>query len=437
MGLASDRLFERAQALLPGGSTRTTIFFPPHPPYADRGEGAWVWDVDGERRLDVNNNYTSLIHGHSHPEIVASIREQAVRLIAASLPTELELELAEALVARSAAMHRVRFTNSGTEAVMMAIKAARAFTGRSRIAKAEGAYHGSFDAVEVSLDSGPQNWGGSPPARTAYCEGTPPSILEETVVLPFNEVDETLEILEGHAGELAAVIVDPAPTRMGLIGARKEFLAALRAFCDRSGCLLIFDEVISYRIAYGGAHRALDVRPDLVTLGKIVGGGLPVGVVAGDREVMGVFEQRNAKPRVPHGGTFNGNPMTMAAGVAAMRLFDARAIEELNRLGAFLETQLNEVFQRYGVVGEVVRQGSLLRTTLNDKPKVTYRGSYADPLQAAREEALFRALIGNGVLIGRNLVAALSTAMTETEVTYFAERFDAALVQARETWPRR
>lgn len=428
----SAELFDRASDVLPGGNTRTTIFYKPHPAYALRGEGAWLWDVDGNRSLDLNNNYTSLIHGHCHPDIVAEIQRQAAELIAVSMPTEGEVALAEALRLRSPVLERTRFTNSGSEAVMMAIKAARAFTGRSKIAKAEGAYHGSYDAAEVSLSSQPVNWGQDVPNRVPYCDGTPSATLDNTVVVPFNDVALSLAILEENAADLAAVLLDPIPGRIGLIRAQPAFLAAIRAFCDRTGTLLIFDEVISFRVAHGGAHTRLGVAPDMVTLGKIIGGGLPVGAVCGREAVMTVFEERQGRTQVPHGGTFNANPMTMAAGATAMRLFDQAACARLDDLSILAQDRLMKVFQRRGVEGDVLREGSLLKISLSAGPKETYRGAYPDPRQNAGEERLFRALLRNGLLIGRNLTAALSTPMTEVEIDYFVQQFELALIQSIE-----
>ncbi len=428
----SAELFERAVEVLPGGNTRTTIFYKPHPAYALRGEGAWLWDVDGNRSLDLNNNYTSLIHGHCHPQIVAEIQRQAAELIAVSMPTEREVALAEALRLRSPVLERTRFTNSGSEAVMMAIKAARAFTGRSKIAKAEGAYHGSYDAAEVSLSSQPANWGQSVPNQVPYCEGTPSAVLDNTVVVPFNDLEQSLAILEQNAADLAAVLLDPIPGRIGLIRAQPEYLAAIRAFCDRTGTLLILDEVISFRVAHGGAHTLLGARPDLVTLGKIIGGGLPVGAVSGREAVMAVFEERQGSTPVPHGGTFNANPMTMAAGVRAMDLFDEAACARLDALSILAEQRLTEVFRRRGIEGDVLRAGSLLKVSLSVRPKQTYRGAYPDSRQRAAEERLFHALLHNGLLIGRNLTAALSSPMTEVEIDYFAQQFETALIQSHD-----
>ena len=426
-GVASDEIYSRAAQVLPGGNTRTTIFLRPYPPYATRGEGAWIWDVDGVRRLDLNNNYTSLIHGHCHPEIVAAIQAQAGRLIAASLPTESEVELAEALAGRSSAFERIRFTNSGSEAVMMAIKAARGYTGRSKIAKAEGAYHGSYDAVEVSLDSGPANWGDGAPNRNPYCVGTPQAVLDNTVVIPFNETAESLTLLEASAADLAAIVLDPIPGRIGLIRATPEYLQMVRDFCDRTGCLLVMDEVISFRVAHAGAHSRLGVRPDLVTLGKTIGGGLPIGAVAGAQRFMAVFEETQGRARVPHGGTFNANPMSMTAGAVAMRLFDEAACDRLEKLSVLAGETLSEIMRRLGVAGEVLREGSLLKISLDGRPKRTYRGAYPGPERSRREDQLFRALLRNGILIGRNLTAALSTPMVEADIGYLGDRFEAAL----------
>lgn len=428
----SAELFERASEVLPGGNTRTTIFYKPHPAYALRGEGAWLWDVDGNRSLDLNNNYTSLIHGHCHPEIVDEIQRQAAELIAVSMPTEREVVLAEALRVRSSILERTRFTNSGSEAVMMAIKAARAFTGRSKIAKAEGAYHGSYDAAEVSLNSQPSNWGHGVPNRVPYCEGTPSAVLDNTVVVPFNDVSQSLAILEENAADLAAVLLDPIPGRIGLIRAQPEYIAAVRAFCDRNGALLIFDEVISFRVDHGGAHTMLGASPDMVTLGKIIGGGLPVGAVSGREEVMAVFEERQGCTPVPHGGTFNANPMTMAAGATAMRLFDEAACARLDGLSILAQQRLTEVLERQGIEGDILRAGSLLKVSLSAGPKETYRGAYPSSRQNAGEERLFHAFLRNGLLIGRNLTAALSTPMTDVEIDYFAQKFEVALIQSLE-----
>ncbi|HEY8449744.1 MAG TPA: aspartate aminotransferase family protein [Bacillota bacterium] len=412
----SAQLFRRAQRVLPGGNTRTTVLMDPYPLYAQEGHGCWVTDVDGVRRLDFINNYTSLIHGHAHPEIVRAVQRQVERGSAFALPTESEIELAEALSARVKTFERIRFTNSGTEAVMMAIKAARAYTGRSKIAKCEGCYHGAYDYVEVSLTSTPANWGEPDPQPTPYADGTPATVLGEVVVLPFNDAIVAERLLRRHGHELAAVIVDPMPNRAGLMPADPEFLATLRRLTREIGAVLILDEVITFRLGPGGAQGEFGVEPDLTTLGKIIGGGFPVGAVAGRAEVMRVFEPSSGRIPLPHGGTFNANPVTMAAGLAAMRLWTPDAIERLNHLGDLARRELTAVFQEAGVPGQVSGRGSLLRLHMTDRPLRDYRSAYPDEVARRRLEALFRHLLNDGILLSPTGLMALSTPMGEAEI---------------------
>src|SRR5512132_3750259 len=263
----SAALFARAQGVLPGGNSRTTVYMAPYPPYAATGEGCWISDVEGDRRLDCLNNYTALIHGHAHPAIVEAATRRLALGASFPMPTPEEIDLAALLCERLPSAERVRFQNSGSEAVMMAVKGARAFTGRPKIAKFEGAYHGSYDYVEVSLASTPGTWGPlAAPASTEYSRGTPAAVLHDVVVLPFNRLEHAVARIEREARDLAAVVVDPVPNRVGLMPARRDFLRALREVTDRHGIVLIFDEVISFRVGYRGAQGAFGVTPDVTTL---------------------------------------------------------------------------------------------------------------------------------------------------------------------------
>ncbi len=426
----SARLFQQAQEVLPGGNSRTTVFVPPYPPYAAEGHGCWIVDVDGDRRLDFLNNYTSLIHGHAHPVVSELAAARLGRGTAFPLPTAEEVELAALLVERLPAVEHVRFTNSGTEAVMVAIKAARAFTGRPKIAKFEGAYHGAYDYVEVSLASAPENWGPlGEPASVAYSRGTPPSVLHEVVVLPFNHAEAAVRRIEREAKELAAVILDPLPYRVGLIPATAEFLHAVREVTAAHGILLIFDEVISFRVGYEGAQGCFGVRPDLTTLGKIIGGGFPVGAVGGWADVMAVFDPRGGKPAVPHAGTFNANPVTMAAGLAAMRLLDRQAFRRLEELGDRLRDGIRTGFKQAGVPGSVTGLGSLFRIHPTERPLSDYRSARQDPAEAARLGSVVRFLLDHGVLLAPNGLGCLSTPMGEAEIETFLEVFETALLE--------
>ncbi|MEA2548192.1 MAG: glutamate-semialdehyde -aminomutase, partial [Chloroflexota bacterium] len=296
----SRALYERAIGSLPGGSTRTTVYSAPYPPYAAHGAGLALTDVDGNVYRDFLGNYTSLIHGHAHPAVVAAVEAQVRRGSAFAAPTETEVELAEELKRRVPSIERLRFTSSGTEATMFAIRAARAFTGRALIAKFDHSYHGTHDQVMA----------GSP--------GVPDAIGGLIVELPWGSPDAIEAALRGREAELAAIIVEPVQGAGGVRPPDQGFLEFLRAYCDRVGAVLIFDEIISFRIAPGGAQEVYGVRPDLTTLGKIIAGGYPLAAFGGRADVMAIFDARQARA-VSHGGTFNGNPVAAAAGLATLR----------------------------------------------------------------------------------------------------------------------
>ena len=423
------RLFHRARSVMPGGNSRTTVYMAPYPPYAAVGDGCWITDVEGDRRLDCLNNYTALIHGHAHPAIVEAATRRLAQGASFPMPTPEEIDLAALLCERLPSAERLRFTNSGSEAVMIAIKGARAFTGRPKIAKFEGAYHGSYDYAEVSLASTPESWGSlAAPASTAYSKGTPPAVLEDVVVLPFNHAEQAVARIEREAAHLAAVLVDPVPNRVGLVPARTDFLQALRDVTRAHGIVLIFDEVISFRVGYRGAQGALGVMPDMTTLGKIIGGGFPVGAVAGRADVMSVFDPtRGGPPAAPHGGTFNANPVTMAAGLAAMRLLTPEAYARLDDLGAKLRASLDDCFKQAGVPGRVTGLGSLFRLHPVDRELGDYRSTRATPAEAERLVRLVRRLMEHGVLMSITGLGCLSTPMGDAELEGLVETFASVL----------
>jgi glutamate-1-semialdehyde 2,1-aminomutase len=432
-GSRSAALFARAQGVLPGGNSRTTVYMAPYPPYAAAGEGCWITDVEGDRRLDCLNNYTALIHGHAHPAIVEAATRRLAQGASFPLPTPEEIELAALLCERVPSAERVRFTNSGSEAVMMAIKGARAFTGRPKIAKFEGAYHGSYDYAEVSLASTAETWGSlAAPASTAYSRGTPPAVLEDVVVLPFNHTEHAVARIEREARHLAAVLLDPVPNRVGLIPAQRDFLHAIREVTSAHGIVLIFDEVISFRLDYRGAQGTLGVTPDMTTLGKIIGGGFPVGAVAGRADLMAVFDPtRGGPPAAPHGGTFNANPVTMAAGLAAMRLLTPEAYARLADLGAKLRASLDDCFKQAGLPGRVTGMGSLFRLHPMDRELSDYRSTRATPAEAERLVRLVRRLMEHGVLMSVTGLGCLSTPMGDPELESLVETFAAVLETER------
>jgi len=280
-------LHEEALAVMPGGNSRTTTFFDPYPFAIQRGQGAHIWDADGIDRLDFNGNYTSLVLGHAPPDVIKAVQQAAEHGLSFPGPTEHEVRLAELLTRRVPSVQAIRFTNSGTEATMNAVRLARAFTGRPKIAKFEGAYHGTHDWVMVSVSGDAKATGSRRrPKAVAWSAGLPPAVLKHVVVLPWNDADACAEILEAEAGQLACLIVDPMMCNAGLLPPAEGFLTRLREITERHGIVLIFDEVISFRVAWGGAQELFGVRPDLTTLGKIIGGGLPVGAYGGRADLM-------------------------------------------------------------------------------------------------------------------------------------------------------
>ncbi len=409
-------MYDRALSSLPGGNTRTTVFMKPYPIYAARGEGCRVFDLDGNAFIDCINNFTSLIHGHAHPALIKAATDQLALGSAFGLPTQSEVELAELLAARLPSVDQLRFTNSGTEAVMMALKAARAFTGRPKIAKCEGAYHGSYDYAEVSLDPTPEQWGRNAPVSVAYAKGTPDNVLADVVAIPFNDAEAAVSLIREHGRELACVLVDPMPNRAGLVPADRAYVQALREVTREVGALLIFDEVITFRLGHAGAQGIWDIEPDLTTLGKIMGGGFPVGAVGGRKDVMAVFDPRSGKPALPHGGTFSANPVTMRAGIAAMELLDHAAFARLDAMGEAVRGGIDGAFRRHGIPGGTVGLGSLLKIHFTDRPVRDYRSAYLTDAEAQRQAIFNRGLLNRGVLAAGYGLMALSTPMLDADI---------------------
>jgi glutamate-1-semialdehyde 2,1-aminomutase len=424
----SRALFERARRVIPGGTSKANLHVRPHPFYLLEGLGCRVTDVDGVERLDAINNFTALIHGHAFPPAVEAVTGQLRRGTAFSASTPEEVALAELLVERVPGLERVRFGNSGTEAVMMAIKAARSYTGRDRIAKFEGAYHGYYDDVQVSFSSRPDDWGpDDAPASVPSSGGIPKHRVLETLVLPWNDRDACERLIERHATELAAVLVDPLANRMGFIPPAEGFLTFLRQLTRARGILLIYDEVISFRVGYQGAQGRYGGEPDLTAFGKIIGGGFPIGATGGRADVMEVFDPGTRGPRIASGGTFSANPVSMTAGLATMRAMTPAAFQRLDALGARLRARLGDAFREARVPGQATGEGSLFRLLFTDRPLRSYRD--VDQVAEARMERLFRALLDAGVLLHTTGLGCLSTPMGESEV----EEIATAVAQALQT----
>ena len=422
----SAELYARARAVLPGGISRLQTWVDPYPIYAGRGEGATITDVDGTRRLDLMNNFASLIHGHARPEVIAAATRAAGLGSCFAMPTEAEIALAELLCARVASVERVRFCNSGTEAVMIALKAARARSGRARIAKIEGAYHGMYDYAEVSLDSAPATWGNDP-ASVRFAAGSPQAVLDDTVVFPHNDVAAAERILRDAGESLAAILIDPAPGVFGMIPMTPEFAAMIQQVAHDIGASIVIDEVIALRLDYHGAQARFAIEPDYTTFAKIIGGGFPVGAVAGTEDAMAVFSHARGKPLNPSSGTFTANPVTMSAGLATMELMTPEAYAALDAHGEHARAVVAQAFRAAGVPGQVTGIGGMFAIHLHQRPITDYRSAYPQPDEATRAKALHRALLEAGFILSPKLSAFLSTAMTTDDLDRFGAALEAAL----------
>lgn len=418
----SAELYRRGCKVMPGGVSRNTVLRSPHPLYADRGEGCYVTDIEGVKRIDFANNMASLIHGHAHPAVVAAVTEQLQRGTAFTLATEAEVLYAEHLCRRTASFENIRFVNSGTEAVMSCLKAARAYTGRPKIAKVEGAYHGLYDYAEVSQTASPANWGDADnPASVPVAHGTPASALSDVVIIPFNDPERAIAILDKHADELACVLIDLLPHRVGLVPASADFIRSLHQWTRKNGALLVCDEVITFRSNYGGAQEWYNVRPDLTAIGKMIGGGFPVGALAGRKEVMDVMNPLADKVLFPHSGTFSANPITMVAGRVSMELFDKTAVERLNRLADRARERITEAIRIADFPACVTGGGSMFRVHMKPQAPENYRETFVSEGEAKLTEALLNHLFDNGIMMINTCSGALSTAMTENEIDTLGE----------------
>jgi glutamate-1-semialdehyde 2,1-aminomutase len=429
---ASRALHEKAVTVMPGGTTRTTTYFDPYPLYIERGEGCRVWDADGTERIDMLGNYTAMILGHAHPRVVEAIRKQAARGTGFAAANPIEVQLATLLCERVPSLDAVRFCNSGTEATMFAMRLARAFTGRPKIARIEGGYHGTHDYAEVSTHPVVSE-AGAPDAPIARPDsiGTPEWAVNHTVVLPFNNADAAEAIIRREGGQLAAVILEPIIGAGGVIAATVEFLERLRKVTRELGILLIFDEVISFRVAPGGAQQLYGVTPDITTLGKIIGGGLPVAAFGGRADVMDLLDPRR-NPNIAQGGTYNGNPLGMAAGLATMSELTPDVYNELNRQGARVAEHLSEVFASHQLPVQVNSVGSLFALHFTDTPVVDYRTMAAANKKMTRD--LFLGLVNQGVLMAPRAMGALSTPMLEQDIQQFIDAVERVVAEQRERW---
>jgi glutamate-1-semialdehyde 2,1-aminomutase len=391
----SMELYGRLRLVLPGGETRAVTFYPPYPVAIERGEGPVLWDVDGNRYIDVLNNYTSLIHGHSAAAIVEAASAALREGTAHPAPSERQLALAELLVARFPAVDLVRFTNSGSEAASLALRIARWATGRRRFVVFGGAYHGT---TAEFADDGP-----------------------DVVRVPFNNPDGLRKVVDQS---IAAVFAEPFLGSGGVIPAADGFLRVAQEVAQAAGALFVLDEVQSLRTSFGGVHGLLGLQPDLVMMGKIIGGGFPVGAVGGRTEVL-ALTAADRPDGLKHSGTFNGNPVTMAAGLASMRLLDSGTIDTLNARAAALADSIEGSGRSVGIPVTVTRYGSILHVHLSEAAPANAEETRGEP--AAGIVALHRSLLVHGVYAAPRGMLNLSTVLTEAHLDQLASVYEIAL----------
>jgi len=403
----SAALRERAARVMPGGDTRTGTFHLPWPLVMARGAGARLWDEDGREYLDFLGNFTSLVHGHAHPVVTEAIARQAALGTAHGAPTVLMTELAERIQQRFPSVERIRFCNSGTESALFAIRAARAFTGRSIILKMEGGYHGSYDHVQIA--QGPPNQ-----------PGLSPGALAEVVAVPFNDTARLLDAIHRHRNELAAIIVEPLMMAGGCIPAEAGYLGALVEAARDAGALFICDEVATFRLGYGGAQGVYGVTPDLTCFGKVIGGGLPAGAFGGRADVMAVYDPTRPGS-ITHSGTYNGNALTMAAGIATLDLLTPDVLERLNVEGASVRARVAAACEASGLPLTVTGMGSLIGVHPVSGPVRNAGEAAAGDRRLLR--ALHLALLSRGIFSAARQFYVLSTAMSARDTVMFDAAF--------------
>jgi glutamate-1-semialdehyde 2,1-aminomutase len=392
-GESNLEVIERARKFLPGGVNSPVRAFKAvggEPISLIRGEGCRVWDADGKEYIDFLASWGPLILGHSHPEVIQEVKKALERGLTFGLTNPYEPLIAESVVRMVPSAQKVRFVNSGTEATMSAVRLARGITGRKLVVKFDGCYHGHYDSLLVSAGSGVATFAipGTP--------GIPEEIASLTLVAPFNDTDSLRELFSEHGEEIACVILEPVPGNMGVVPPEEEFLRTVRELTREYGSLLIFDEVITgFRLSKGGAQELFGIEPDITCLGKILGGGMPVGAYAGPSEIM-----NNVAPegKVYQAGTLSGNPVAMACGFRTLEILRRDdPYGELDKKGSVLEKGLEEILSEKGIPFTVNRVGSMLTVFFTSEPVRDFGGAKKTDQELFAK--FFRSLLDEGVLI--------------------------------------
>ncbi len=405
--------WERGKPVMPGGVIKGAYLSKPFPIYIDRSDGCHLWDLDSHEYVDFASHHTAMLLGHNHPKVVEAMHHEIERGWALGGPTALEAEIAEEMVKRFPAVEKVRFTNSATESSLHLTRLARAVSGKPKVAKFEGAYHGSHDALEIS--TGPSlSDAGDPdsPESVATWPGMAPGSEENTVVLPYNDPESVELILREHQDDLGGVFYDGKP---GMLEIPDSFTHFIRDITKELGMLLIMDETVSFRVGYSGYQGSVGVEPDISLFGKSVGGGVPAGAIGGKAELMDVFDISLDGVRVNQSGTFSGNNLTLAAGLATLQALTPDVYERLDELRLRLHSGLVDVFERAAIPCQVLSAGSLINPFFTDQPVRDYRSAAAIDDELFGRMALGLALKGHYIGSGP-MSLALSEPMDDGHV---------------------
>lgn len=414
----SKSLHERATQFMPGGDSRNSIFWNPFPLYVTHAEGTELTDADGNVRTDFVNNMTTLIMGHRHPDVVKALQEQLDHGVSYPAPSPSVVRWAEILCERVPSVEKVRFVNSGTEATLNAIRAARAFTGKTLLAKCEGAYHGNHDAIQISVTPPVDQAGNAEnPDPVIMFPGINPGAADDVVIMPYNHPEAAERVIRQHADELAAVIVEPINGQCGMVPAKPEFLQMLRDVTSELGIPLIFDEVISFRASSGGAQEWYGITPDLTCFGKVIGGGMPVGAFGGKDEIMRLWDPNYGSGQVQHAGTFNGNPMTAVAGVATLELLTPEVYAELQQKGDLLRRMIQDVITELEVPMGVSGAVSLFALQFTTEQVTDYR-TYATNNKEMMQ-TVFTGMLNEGFVMSNRCAGNVSAVHTKEDLNSF------------------
>lgn len=422
---SSQKAYEDAVKYMTGGETRSIVFFNPYPLNIEYGQGAYLYDSDGNKYTDFLNNYTSMIHGHANPHILEAVEAVLDKGVCYGAAIPEQIGLSKRICERIPGVERVRFCNSGTEAVLFAIRAARAYTGKSGIIKMEGCFHGSCDVVQFSIaPTLPHEDPSDPWKPYPACPGISVNAAKDVFIAPYNNAEVVEDILKAKADEIAAIILEPVMGQTGAIAAAPEYLKKLRELADAYNVLLIFDEIQCLRIHYNGVQGKYNVIPDLTTIGKWVGGGYPIAAFGGRADVMDVYNP-NRDPHISHSGTFNGNKLGMAAGIVSMDLFDEAAVDRVNALAEKLRSGIQATIDRLGLPMTVAQQGSLMHVHFTKELPTDYASTKSKYNNCAK--VLHLLLLNQGVFIAPRGSMNISTVMTDEDIDATIRAYEVVL----------